>query len=513
MSTHSRKLSFTTPIIISFAGILLSFLVIATLVMLNQRKDIIEDYHHINRNFTHNMAVNYMESILREDDYILSRATAFLSNNEQLDNVVNRDPEKGTELMMHLLALMPTVTSISVADPHGNYLRVPQVMASSDSSEFDATKRPWFRAQGDSGLFSRYTQPYTDFFTRETTITMAKPVVSPDGKLKGTLAFHLDLPSMSYTLRQMQSPVSGEFFVVNRNGKAVLHPDTTRLFSNMVPEKLMDQMTNAEGEIHDGKSKTWLYYYSFTNPDWFVIYKVSDRTLADLAHHETVIVAWGFAVAAFVIIVFGLYLRHASRSVLMNIINAIKTGDVNRAPRLEAMLSKAIETNKEREMAYVRQATIDALTGCKNRRAFDRDIAALMNDHQPFALALVDVDNFKSINDTWGHLNGDIVLRNVAREGLQILQPHEISIYRYGGEEFAVIFPATHIDSARTLLENWREKVAQRTWREEGLTVTFSGGLGEWNMESLEQLIVSVDEALYKAKQQGKNRILRTTVS
>ncbi|UYW73010.1 hypothetical protein OFY05_16155 [Pseudocitrobacter faecalis] len=130
-----------------------------------------------------------MESILREDDYILSRATAFLSNNEQLDNVVNRDPEKGTELMMHLLALMPTVTSISVADPHGNYLRVPQVMASSDSSGFDAATRPWFHAQGDSGLFSRYTQPYTDFFTRETTITMAKPVVSPDGKVKGTLAF------------------------------------------------------------------------------------------------------------------------------------------------------------------------------------------------------------------------------------------------------------------------------------------------------------------------------------
>jgi GGDEF domain-containing protein len=91
------------------------------------------------------------------------------------------------------------------------------------------------------------------------------------------------------------------------------------------------------------------------------------------------------------------------------------------------MLSKAIETNKQRELTYVRQATIDALTGCKNRRAFDSDIAALMNDHQPFALALVDIDNFKSINDTWGHLNGDIVLRNVAREGLQVLQPLEIS--------------------------------------------------------------------------------------
>lgn len=210
------------------------------------------------------------------------------------------------------------------------------------------------------------------------------------------------------------------------------------------------------------------------------------------------------------VVLFGLYLRHSSRTVLMNIINAIKTGDVKQAPRLEAMLSKAIESSKEREEAYVRQATIDALTGCKNRRAFDSDIATLMNDNQPFSLALADVDNFKSINDTWGHLNGDIVLRNVAREGIQVMQPNKISVYRYGGEEFAVLFPGDEPDAAHQLLELWRVNVANRTWREDGLHVTFSAGLGEWNMESLEQLVIRVDEALYKAKQQGKNQILRT---
>ncbi len=64
------------------------------------------------------------------------------------------------------------------------------------------------------------------------------------------------------------------------------------------------------------------------------------------------------------------------------------------------------------------------------------------------------------------------------REGLQVLQPLEISLYRYGGEEFAVVFPAEHIDNARTLLETWRVNVERRTWREDGLTVTFSAGLG-----------------------------------
>lgn len=235
--------------------------------------------------------------------------------------------------------------------------------------------------------------------------------------------------------------------------------------------------------------------------------------MSQLAQHESIIVSWGFALAGIIIITFGLYLRHASRGILMNIINAIKTGDTRHAPGIEVMLHKAIETNKERERAYVRQATVDSLTGCKNRWAFDTDISTLMNEHQPFALALVDIDNFKSINDTWGHLSGDIVLRNVAREGITILQTHGLSLYRYGGEEFAIIFTAEHVEQAGALLELWRINVANRTWREEGLNVTFSAGLGEWHMETLEHLVSSVDEALYKAKRQGKNRILRTSIT
>ena len=510
-SSHSRRLSFTTPIFISFAGILLSFIIIAALVTVIQRNDIIRDYHGINRNFTHNLAVNYTESILHENDYILGRAATYLARDDELNRLVNLDPVQGQQSMMQLLSMMPTVSSLSIADTEGHYMRAPQVVQRQNAPVFDATTRPWFVHQGDAGIFSRYTQPYVDFFTQHQTVTLAKPVISTDGKLKGTLAFHFDLAAMSHTLRQMRPPVQGEFFVVNRQGQALLHSDNGKLFQKVISPQILGGMTAGEGEVFDKGSRTWYYYYSFTNPDWFVIYKVSGHTLSMLAQHESIIISWGFALAGLIIITFGLYLRHASRGILMNIINAIKTGDTNRAPGLEVMLHKAIETNKERERAYVRQATVDSLTGCKNRWAFDTDMTALMAERQPFALALVDIDNFKSINDTWGHLSGDIVLRNVAREGITILQAHGLSLYRYGGEEFAVIFTAEHIAEASALLELWRINVANRNWREEGLHVTFSAGLGEWHMETLDHLVSSVDEALYKAKRQGKNRILRTT--
>jgi diguanylate cyclase (GGDEF) domain len=508
MKILSSKLSFTRPIVVSFTGILIGFILIAVLVTLNQRKDIIEDYHHINRSFTHNMAVNYTASILKENDHVLDRAVRFYSRDDGLNDAVNVNRVQGLERLMQLLVLMPRVSSISLADTEGHYLRAPQTMKKSDLKDYDPRIRPWFARQGDVSAFSHYTTAYEDYFTHKQTITLYRPVISPDGKIRGTLAFHLDLALMGYTLRQMQSPVQGDYFVVNREGQAILHPDTGQLLKQLVSAPLMNKMTNGEGAIYDKKSDNWFYYYSFTNPDWFVIFKVSGETLNDLARHESVVVSWGFALGGILIVLFGLYLRHTSRTVLMNIINAIKTGDVNQAPKLEAMLSKAIQSNKERELSYVRQATVDALTGCKNRRAFDTDVAAMMKENQPFALALVDIDNFKSINDTWGHLSGDIVLRNVAREGLEIFQPLQISLYRYGGEEFAVVFADRALKEAMQLLDTWREKVAHRTWREENLHVTFSGGLGEWKMESLEQLVISVDEALYQAKRQGKNRII-----
>ncbi|XTZ38213.1 sensor domain-containing diguanylate cyclase [Salmonella enterica] len=507
MKIDSRQLSFSAPLLISITGVFISFLVIAILVSLTLRKEIHEKYDSMNQMFAHNLAVNYTQSILRENDYIINRAVSFFSINDQLNKTVNIDPERGLQLLMQLLTLMPSVSSISLADYQGHYLRAPQVLDSNRSKTFDASKRPWFMHQAEASLFNHYTPTYIDYFTQKPTVTIYKPVIAPNGKLKGTLAFHLDVASMSYPLRSVQAPMPGEFFVVDRDGKVMLHPDTSMLFKTLLSPDVLAKMTSGEGLIFDEKSSCWYYYYSFTNPDWLVIYKVSNNTLAKIVRHETMIVPLGFAIAGLIIIWFGLYLRHASRNVLMNILNAIETGDVRRAPKLEALLSKAIESNKKRELSWARQATIDALTNCKNRRAFDNEISTLMNDHHAFALALVDVDNFKSINDKWGHLNGDIVLRNVAREGMQVMQSHGISLYRYGGEEFAVIFPDQHIENASQLLNQWRTNVENRRWREEGLGVTFSAGLGEWHMEPLNQLIASVDEALYKAKQQGKNQI------
>ncbi|KPU00002.1 diguanylate cyclase, partial [Enterobacter cloacae subsp. cloacae] len=114
------------------------------------------------------------------------------------------------------------------------YLRAPEVLPTEKSKTFDPRTRPWFIAQAEASIFSHYTRPYMDYFTGHPTVTLYKPLISPEGRLKGTIAFHLDLTSMGFTLRQMVAPVQGEFFVVERDGAVVLHPDPGALFKQYV---------------------------------------------------------------------------------------------------------------------------------------------------------------------------------------------------------------------------------------------------------------------------------------
>lgn len=192
---------------------------------------------------------------------------------------------------MQLQNMMQNVSSISLADTEGHYLRAPKCWRMKIAGHLMPNPRPWFIKQAEVSSFSLYTPPYIDYFTHHPTITLYKPVITPMGRLKGNLAFHLDLISMGYALRQMVAPCRGSF-VVQRDGKVVLHPDPGALFKPpCMSSALMDRMTSGEGQLYDEDKDVWYYYYSFTNPDWFIIYRVDNSTLINLTRHETDIVA------------------------------------------------------------------------------------------------------------------------------------------------------------------------------------------------------------------------------
>ncbi len=155
------------------------------------------------------------------------------------------------------------------------------------------------------------------------------------------------------------------------------------------------------------------------------------------------------------------------------------------------------------------QAEIDDLTQLANRRAANRAIRdALAQDALgPVGVMLIDIDHFKTINDTFGHPTGDRVLVQVAQIFQQTL-PESILVARWGGEEFIAIATATNSEEVHRLAEELRQQLVNYPHRDVGrVSASFGVAVSE-PQESLHQLMKRADEALYNAKRQGRNRVV-----
>lgn len=175
---------------------------------------------------------------------------------------------------------------------------------------------------------------------------------------------------------------------------------------------------------------------------------------------------------------------------------------------------KEIEQLRQ-ELTKTRQdARMDVLTGLYNRRVFDTELAQLIDLELPagFSLVLVDVDHFKHFNDTYGHLMGDKVLQYVGRILKEKCAEPLIPV-RFGGEEFAVLIPGTNLDGSQKLAEELRKRIEAIRIRQKSSgtvisSITASFGVATFHSDdSAQSLIQRADDALYQAKQQGRNQV------
>jgi diguanylate cyclase len=182
---------------------------------------------------------------------------------------------------------------------------------------------------------------------------------------------------------------------------------------------------------------------------------------------------------------------------------------------LQARLDNAehkLDTQTKQLEGYLSEARTDALTGLSNRRAFDQKMEECFQkwnqSKQLFSLALVDIDHFKRINDTYGHPAGDAVLREIASR-LKEFSDEAVHIARFGGEEFALLFEATSKASA-AVMEKIRLAIEGKPIDADGnaIKVTLSGGVSQIaNNDRIAKLVRRSDEALYTAKMAGRNRV------
>jgi diguanylate cyclase len=162
-----------------------------------------------------------------------------------------------------------------------------------------------------------------------------------------------------------------------------------------------------------------------------------------------------------------------------------------------------------------RESMSDPLTGVKNRRSFDATMLEYtknsLDQNQPLCLVIMDIDHFKKINDSFGHVTGDVVLKWAANLMSEAVRGCDL-VARYGGEEFALLLPETNLMGASFLAEKIRRKMAEQKLRMADksiglVTASFGVALYEQN-ESIESFISRADGALYRAKEAGRNKVM-----
>ncbi len=188
--------------------------------------------------------------------------------------------------------------------------------------------------------------------------------------------------------------------------------------------------------------------------------------------------------------------------------------------RLGKISGICLENTINRERLLISGLT-DPLTELHNRRYLDRrlneELSRASRFHQPLSCLFIDADHFKRINDSYGHQAGDSVLRELASRIRSQLRASDVAT-RYGGEEFALLLPQTHLNDALLLAERIRQEVAQSPMvldDGQSIDLTVSIGVSEalpmlgrsQHQDVGENLLASADQALYQAKDNGRNRI------
>jgi diguanylate cyclase (GGDEF)-like protein/PAS domain S-box-containing protein len=186
--------------------------------------------------------------------------------------------------------------------------------------------------------------------------------------------------------------------------------------------------------------------------------------------------------------------------------------DITTAKSYEMQLErsqKRLETTLKKVQA---QSLQDGLTGIHNRRAFDEKIAGEFDRSRrydvPLSILMIDVDRFKAFNDSFGHLEGDEVLKTMGRLLTEKARTCDF-VARYGGEEFVIILPSTAQSGASMAAERFRQAVLSMPWTQRQVSISVGVATLTHTMSTAKDLVSAADQALYSAKQKGRNCVVQ----
>ncbi|MEP9380216.1 diguanylate cyclase [Aquabacter sp. CN5-332] len=317
-------------------------------------------------------------------------------------------------------------------------------------------------------------------------ILMTRLIGSPDGHLVGAAMAVIDLDFAQGWISTVDADSNDVLCIVDTDGlviarKPSLPSDTGYLYKAAFLSALRAPTSSSADIAGDGRKRIAGIAPLEQVPFASIVAFDLDRVLREWRHR-----AWQFAIG---------FLALAGLSVLA--------------------LRGHLDVLKQREKAH-RLANLDPLTGIYNRRYFmeagSHEFDRAKRYDRPLSVLVVDIDNFKNINDCWGHPTGDVAIQAAANSISSVVRDQDL-VARLGGEEFSVILPETDPPRALAIGERLRASIATTSvTSEDGTSIRFTVSIGVSSLQaddpSFQAMSNRADKALYRAKESGRNRVI-----
>lgn len=455
----------------------------------------------------------YLNTTFKTLEYSAGELANFMDNEEKIIKEATR-----------LKNQMNTFNSIVIADADGKILATSpenlnlknQMLNSVGGKEALAEKKPII------------SSPYVGLSGR-LIIMISTPIFDENQNYLGLVGGSLYLEEVNILhelLGEHFYEDGSNVYVVNQSGQIIYHHDSKRILDSVKNNKVVQDVLKGENgasQVVNTKGTDMLAgYASIPNAGWGIV--AQRETNASIQPAESMMKTMFLAslplLLVSLIVIFAIskkiarplnqlafYAEHNSEKHEETDLNQINTFYYE-AIELKKSLLISFSYLHNQMNHFMEQSTTDVLTSLLNRRAFEAKTLDLIDSETPFSVALIDIDNFKVVNDTYGHPVGDQVLQYLAVHLLDNSRIQDIC-YRYGGEEFVILFPKTNTEETWMLVDQIRKKLSEKE-SPTGKPITISAGISSFpqNGDCLSDLTLLADKRLYQAKNEGRNRVI-----
>jgi len=389
--------------------------------------------------------------------------------------------------------------------------------------------------------------PYHDPILKRKVITLAEEIKSSDNRRLGVLATKIDLGTLYEIISRRASENADEIYLTNAKGGLIVSSSS---FMGDPKQSAFAAGVLASGTPFPGKPTEYTSHHGQTvvgigarvsNTSWSVVAeRKKSVAYADIVRIGKIT----FLIVGLLLMAMGVLAYLLAHTIVRPLkrlsgeAGKVASGDlqvdipvhgtselsyltqvfnhmVSSLRRGQEEISQAHDALIEKNRELHRLSITDGLTGLYNRKhvmdLFDMEFVRTQRYKIPFSVQIADLDHFKSINDTYGHLAGDAVLRRISEALGQSVRACD-HVGRYGGEEFLVILPNTDADGAMDMAERIRQEISQVEFFNDGeaFSMTLSMGVAVCldGDDSVEGILHRADDALYRAKANGRNQVI-----